>query len=127
MLKGTGTRASKSRLTTFADARESSHTTFRVDKHERMTRSSSGSCFGKQKSKVKRDEEDRGLMGASVLSSSSSFCRVRWFLSGDDVVGVYWRREKRRRGEADAGCVLRVAAQGGSLGSFGLRLRWLQC
>jgi hypothetical protein len=29
MLKGTGTRASKSRLTTFADAREPSHTTFR--------------------------------------------------------------------------------------------------
>jgi len=29
MLKGTGTRASKSRLTTFAGARESSHTTFR--------------------------------------------------------------------------------------------------
>jgi hypothetical protein len=74
MLKGTGTRASKSRLTTFAGARESSHTTFRVDKHERKTRSSSGSCFGKQKSKGKRVEEDRGLMGASDVSSSVSFC-----------------------------------------------------
>lgn len=59
-------------------------------------------------------------MGASVLSSSVSFCSGMCFLSGCDVVGGYWRREKRKGGEADAGCVLRVGAQGGCVDSCAL-------
>lgn len=58
MLKGTGTRASKSRLTTFAGARESSHTTFR-SKHERKTRRIPWLLFVT----TKVEEEEKGEKG----------------------------------------------------------------
>jgi hypothetical protein len=87
-------------------------TTFRVDYTTGWQEVPLALVSGNKSRRVKRGEEDRGLMGASVVSSSVSFCSGRCFLWVCDVVGVYWRRRKRRGGEADAGCVLRVGGQG---------------
>lgn len=54
MLKGTGTRASKSRLATFTDARESSHTTFR-SKRARKEDKKDPLAFVPRKQKSKRE------------------------------------------------------------------------
>lgn len=93
MLKGTGTRASKSRLTTFAGARESSHTTFREARKEDKK---DPLALVPEETKVEGKERGEKI---EILGDTSmtSFLPVLWLLAClmgealDDVVGDNWR------------------------------------
>lgn len=126
MLKGTGTRASKSRLTVCDGARESSHTTFQSARDERKTRRILWLLFLKKQKREKEEGEKKesGLFcffsaGPACLLRGRIevwICEVMWFA----IIGG---RERRRRGKE--GCE-RDGLPGLRRARNGVAMAWLR-